>query len=121
MENSVLRGSCMCGKVRFELRGSGCGSPIYSHGENRKHIVSVRCGTLDEDLPLRPSVHAYRYNNKSNGQTDYLLGETTIYPISRGRNRWHATTPRIISPRPGNTSRSPIRRRVPCRVARTTS
>ena len=49
----------MCGKVRFELRGSGCGSPIYSHGENRKHIVSVRCGTLDGDLPLPPSVHAF--------------------------------------------------------------
>lgn len=110
----MLSGSCLCGKVRYELRGpprvvyychcgkcrkqsgssfatnvivlkddlvfiagedalswfesspdkrryfcSGCGSPIYSHGENRKHIVSVRCGTLDSDLPLRPSVHAF--------------------------------------------------------------
>jgi hypothetical protein len=110
----MFHGSCMCGKVRYELRGpprvayychcgkcrkqsgssfatnvivlkehfaivagedavsswvsspgkrryfcSGCGSPIYSHGENRKHIVSVRCGTLDDDLPLAPSVHAF--------------------------------------------------------------
>jgi len=110
----VLRGSCMCGKVRYELRGpprvvyychcgkcrkqsgsafatnvivlkehlvitageeaisrwnsspgkhryfcSGCGSPLYSHGENRKHIVSVRCGTLEDPLPMLPSVHAF--------------------------------------------------------------
>ncbi len=39
-----------------------------------------------DSLTMRPAVHSYRYNNKSNGQTDYLLGETTIYPISRGRN-----------------------------------
>lgn len=38
---------------------SGCGSPIYSHGEKYKNIVSVRCGTLDSELPLRPSVHAF--------------------------------------------------------------
>ena len=110
----MLRGSCMCGAVNYELRGapivtyychcgkcrkqsgssfatnvivrtgdfaivggeekvsswvsspgkrryfcSGCGSPLYSHGEKTKHIVSVRCGTLDEDLPLEPSVHAF--------------------------------------------------------------
>jgi len=110
----MLRGSCLCGKVRFELRGppkivyhchcgrcrkqsgssfatnvvvrteefvivagkemlssfesspdkrrffcSGCGSPIYSHGEKTRHIVSVRCGTLDSELPVRPSVHAF--------------------------------------------------------------
>jgi hypothetical protein len=110
----MLNGSCMCGKVRFEIRGaprvtyychcgkcrkqsgssfatnvivlkedfaivageevisswvsspgkrryfcSGCGSPLYSHGKNREHIVSVRCGTLDGDLSLHPSVHAF--------------------------------------------------------------
>lgn len=110
----MLRGSCLCGTVRFELRGpprvvyychcgkcrkqsgssfatnvivrkddlaiiageealssfesspnkrrffcSGCGSPIYSHGDKTKHIVSVRCGTLDSELPLHPSVHAF--------------------------------------------------------------
>jgi len=38
---------------------SGCGSPIYSQGDKYKHIVSVRCGTLDADLPVRPSVHAF--------------------------------------------------------------
>jgi hypothetical protein len=38
---------------------SGCGSPIYSHGDKYPHIVAVRCGTLDTDLPLRPSVHAF--------------------------------------------------------------
>ncbi len=110
----MLRGSCTCGKVKFEVRGeplfmyhchcgicrkatgtsfatnilvrtedlvivegrdaisafesspaklrhfcSGCGSPIYSQGEATKHIVSVRCGTLDDDPVLRPVVHAY--------------------------------------------------------------
>ena len=110
----MLTGSCLCGKVRYEVRGpprvayychcglcrkqsgssfatnmavrredfavvsgeemlscfqsspqlrryfcSGCGASIYSQGEKYKHIVSVRCGTLDSDLPLRPSVHAF--------------------------------------------------------------
>lgn len=45
------------GKFRYFC--SDCGSPIYSHGERTKHIVSVRCGTLDGDPGLRPSVHAY--------------------------------------------------------------
>jgi hypothetical protein len=110
----MLKGSCMCGKVKYELRGpprvvyychcgkcrrqsgsafacnvivlkedlaftagedaisrwnsspgkhryfaSCCGSPLYSHGENRKQIVSVRAGTLLDDLPMLPSVHAF--------------------------------------------------------------
>ncbi len=38
---------------------SGCGSPIYSQGDKYKHIVSIRCGTLDSELPLKPSVHAF--------------------------------------------------------------
>jgi hypothetical protein len=38
---------------------SSCGSPIYSHGEKTKHIVSVRCGTLDQDPGLRPAYHAF--------------------------------------------------------------
>jgi hypothetical protein len=110
----MLKGSCLCGKVQYEVRGlpkvayychcgrcrkqsgssfatnmavlredfvlvsgeemlsyyqpspllrryfcSRCGSPIYSQGDKYKHIVSVRCGTLDSDLPVRPSVHAF--------------------------------------------------------------
>jgi len=45
------------GKQRYFC--SGCGSPLYSHGERTKHIVSVRCGTLDSELPISPSVHAF--------------------------------------------------------------
>jgi hypothetical protein len=36
-----------------------CGSPIYSQAEKTKQIISVRCGTLNEDPSIRPSVHAY--------------------------------------------------------------
>jgi hypothetical protein len=38
---------------------SRCGSPIYSQAERTRPIVSVRCGTLDSDPGLRPSVHAF--------------------------------------------------------------
>ena len=50
-------------------------------------LFSTLAWTLSggDSFTMRPSINAYRYNNKSNGQTDYLLGETTIYPISRGR------------------------------------
>lgn len=36
-----------------------CGSPIYSHSRESKDIVSLRCGTLDTDPRVRPTVHAY--------------------------------------------------------------
>ena len=36
-----------------------CGSPIYSHGERTKHVVSVRRGTLKEDPGLRVAYHAF--------------------------------------------------------------
>ena len=110
----MLRGSCLCGKVKYQLRGTpaamyychcgmcrkatgssfatnivvrakdftlvsgdevlgafesspnfrrhfckACGSPIYSQRESTNHILSVRCGTLDADPVVRPTVHAY--------------------------------------------------------------
>ena len=110
----MLRGSCLCGKVRYEVRGlpqamyychcgmcrkasgsaaasnmmvladefvlvSGkafvkafqsspgeyrhfcaeCGSPIYGEAQKRKGKLSVRCGTLDNDPIIRPTVHIY--------------------------------------------------------------
>lgn len=113
-ETEVLRGSCLCGAIRYEIRGvplmmyychcstcrkatgsafatnmlvqsadfvvvagrellsayesspnkhrhfcSACGSPIYSQAEATKQMVSVRCGTLDTELTMRPSVHTY--------------------------------------------------------------
>jgi hypothetical protein len=45
--------------AKFRYFCSGCGSPIYSHGEKTAHIVSVRCGTLKTDPGLRPSYHAF--------------------------------------------------------------
>ena len=38
---------------------SECGSPIYGEALQRKGVVSVRCGTLDADPGIRPSVHVY--------------------------------------------------------------
>lgn len=110
----MLSGSCLCGKIRYEIEGaprwmyqchcgkcraatgssfatniivdsekfriiagreslsafesspqkfryfcSSCGSPIYSHGEKTKQIVSVRCGTLNQDPGVRVSYHAF--------------------------------------------------------------
>jgi hypothetical protein len=36
-----------------------CGSPIFSHGETTKEVVSVRSGTLTDDPQMKPSFHAY--------------------------------------------------------------
>lgn len=38
---------------------SKCGSPIYSHAEASKDIVSIRAGSFEEDPIIRPAVHAY--------------------------------------------------------------
>ncbi|WP_412176344.1 GFA family protein [Halomonas sp. HP20-15] len=38
---------------------SECGSPIYSKAQAREGIVSVRCGTIDDDLTVRPTEHIY--------------------------------------------------------------
>jgi hypothetical protein len=45
--------------AKFRYFCAGCGSPIYSHGESTKHIVSVRSGTLTQDPGLRPAYHAF--------------------------------------------------------------
>ncbi len=110
----MLRGSCLCGKVRYEVqtapkvmyacycgmcrKASGssfatnmlversgfevvsgrallkgfpsspgekryfcteCGSPVYSQSDLRPGLVSVRCGTLDDDPGIVPSEHIH--------------------------------------------------------------
>jgi hypothetical protein len=45
------------GKFRHFCRE--CGSPIYSRGEQTKHVVSVRCGTLKDDPGVRLAYHAF--------------------------------------------------------------
>jgi len=44
---------------KFRYFCSSCGSPIYSHGEKTKHVVSVRCGTLKQDPEVRVAYHAF--------------------------------------------------------------
>lgn len=44
---------------KFRHFCSSCGSPIYSHGEKTKHVVSVRCGTLNQDPGVRVAYHAF--------------------------------------------------------------
>jgi len=110
----MIRGSCLCGKVAYELRGipqtmyychcgmcrkatgssfatnmlarsdefvivkgrsllqsyesspgehrhfcSACGSPVYGEAAARPGVVSIRCGTLDEDPGVRPVRHIH--------------------------------------------------------------
>lgn len=45
------------GKRRYFC--SACGSPVYSHAEQTAGVVSVRCGTLDADPLLRPTIHVH--------------------------------------------------------------
>ena len=45
------------GKFRHFCRA--CGSPIYSQGEKTKHVVSIRCGTLQHDPGIRVAYHAF--------------------------------------------------------------
>jgi len=44
---------------KFRYFCPACGSPIYSHGEKTKRIVSVRGGTLKQDPGVRLAYHAF--------------------------------------------------------------
>lgn len=44
---------------KFRHFCTACGSPIYSHGEKTKQVVSVRCGTLKPDPGVRVAYHAF--------------------------------------------------------------
>jgi len=44
---------------KFRHFCSVCGSPIYSQGEQTKHVVSVRSGTLKQDPGVRVAYHAF--------------------------------------------------------------
>jgi len=44
---------------KFRHFCSVCGSPIYSQGEKTKQVVSVRCGTLQQDPGTRVAYHAF--------------------------------------------------------------
>jgi hypothetical protein len=45
--------------LKFRYFCSGCGSPIYSHGDKTKHVVAVRSGTLKQDPGVRVAYHAF--------------------------------------------------------------
>lgn len=44
---------------KFRYFCAVCGSPIYSHGEKTKQLVSIRCGTLRDDPGTRVAYHAF--------------------------------------------------------------
>ena len=44
---------------KFRYFCSVCGSPIYSQGEKTAQVVSVRCGTLQQDPGMRAAYHAF--------------------------------------------------------------
>lgn len=56
-EDSISSWVSSPGKRRYFC--SGCGSPLYSHGQSTARVVSVRAGTLNDPLPVLPSVHAF--------------------------------------------------------------
>jgi len=56
-ENLLSRFESSPGKFRYFC--SGCGSPIYSHGEKTRQVVSVRCGTLEQDPGVNAAYHAF--------------------------------------------------------------
>ncbi len=61
-----------------------------SFGDNQyARLFSTLAWTLasGDSLTMNPSVNASQYNAQSRSNTQYLLGETTLYPVSEGRNR----------------------------------
>ena len=44
---------------KFRYFCSSCGSPLYSHGEATKHVVSVRSGTLKDAPGMEVAYHAF--------------------------------------------------------------
>lgn len=61
-----------------------------SFGDNRyAGLYSTLAWTLasGDSFTMNPSFNASQYNSQSHSSTQYLLGDTTIYPVSDGRNR----------------------------------
>ena len=65
---------------KFRYFCSACGSPIYSHGEKTKQIVSVRCGTLKQDPGLRAAYHAFAASRAPWDEIDDDLPQFAEYP-----------------------------------------
>ncbi len=62
-------------------------SSSTSEGGNKyAGLYSTLAWTLGggDSFTMNPSLNFYKYDNKNNSRTDYILGESTIYPISRG-------------------------------------
>ena len=66
---------------------------VNDGGNQYVGLYSTLAWTLGggDSFTMNPSLNAYRYNNKSNSRTIYVLGESTLYPISAGRNNGQGT------------------------------
>lgn len=65
-------------------------SSVASFGDNRyAGLYSTLAWTLagGDSFTMNPSLNFSQYNSQFHSRTDYLLGDSTIYPISDGRNR----------------------------------
>ncbi len=55
-------------------------------GNKYMGLYSTLAWTLGggDSFTMNPSLNFYKYENKNSSRADYILGDTTIYPVSRG-------------------------------------
>jgi hypothetical protein len=48
---------------KYRVFCSHCGSPVFSRRDSLPHVVRIRAGLLDGDIPTRPATHALVESN----------------------------------------------------------